>query len=151
LSGKPFEVFNPEVERPNFGGFMKLITGILITLAALTGHAQGNSCNMIKAEKEARDYLVASDMHNVRFIQPCLEIEIQKDINSRNVQRNFVQERLSVLNILAQIKQDKMSALIKCESTNTPGCKSEDDVLDADADAKRADVEKQRADGSRDW
>ena len=90
------------------------------------------------------------------IIQPCLEIAIQKQLVADKVtERNFKNEKLAVLGIIAAIKQAKMAAIVKCESTGTPGCGSLEDEneldLDADADAKRSDVEQQRANGSRDW
>ncbi len=133
---------------------MKLVAGILITLAALTSNAQSNNCNMLQVELEVRHFLASSSIIETRDLKPCLAIEVQKQLSANKMERNFDNERLAVLYIAASIKQDKMSAMIKCESTGTPGCgagDADESVLENDADLKNQGVEQERDNGTRDW
>ncbi len=138
---------------------MKFITGILITLTAWAAQAQLNQCNMITIEKQATQFLIAMSVFETRHIQPCLEIAIEKQLISSKVStRNFINERFAVLDILAEIKQTKTAAQVKCESSETPGCLAgtdaqslEDSELETDADQKRFDVELRRENSSQDW
>ncbi len=136
---------------------MKLVVGMLITLAALSSQAQANDCNMITLEKQARHFIVAMGAFDTRDIQPCLEQVIQKEMADKKQIRNFVNERLTVLDILAAIKNAKMASIVKCEASGAPGCMTEQEldeessVLENEADLKRSDVQQQRANGSRDW
>lgn len=133
---------------------MKLVAGILITLAALTSNAQSKNCNMLQVEQEVRHFLASSSILETRDIKPCLEIEVQKQLAANKMVRNFENERLAVLYTAAIIKQDKMSAMIKCESTGTPGCgagDADESILENDADLKNLGVEQERDNGTRDW
>lgn len=150
------------VEIVEFGGFMKLVAGILITLAALTSNAQSNNCSMLQVELEVRHFLASKSIIETRDIKPCLAIEVQRHLTAKKMERNFDNENLAVLYIAALInqdkmmsaKQDKMAAMIKCESTGTPGCgagDADESVLENEADLKNQGVEQERDNGTRDW
>ena len=142
---------------------MKLVVGLIITLAAVASQAQTPVCTNDQIRREARDFLAVSDVKGstVEFVQNCLQEALKKEAEiNRNIQTPRT-TRARVLNILAEIKHEELGALIKCETTGTPGCmsvnedsvfsKADEEMLARDADAKNKAVQEERANGSRDW
>ena len=153
---------------------MKLVAGLIITLVAVMGHAQAPVCTDVQIKKEARDFLVAADVYGAQleYIQDCLKAAIAKEAELNKRDKTARTTRSRVLNVLAEIKHADMAALIKCETSGTPGCiededeaaaigaaprnnrkfsKEEEEILASDADKKNEGVKQDRENGNRDW
>ncbi len=136
---------------------MKSLVVLFITLASLVSHAEVRLCTDAQIKHEARVYLYqVSQNQNFNQLSDCLKAAIDHEIKLEGGNLT-VQDR--VLRVLEIIHQDEMTAEIKCETTQTPGClgtdsdmiftPAEERMLQKDADLKREAIEKahERGDG----
>jgi hypothetical protein len=100
---------------------MKSLFAIIITMSALvtvSAHSAEKFCTNAQVKEEARNFLYAYRVHHVYFAQDCIKKEIVRVM----AENQKLDQKGAVLQALYELKQLEMSAFIKCESTNTPGC-----------------------------
>lgn len=114
---------------------------MIVSLIALSATAQtSEKCNQIQLEKEVSQYIKAKENSGVRFIGNCLAKALK--VASATNGAPLTEEQV-VLALKAGIDQDRQAAQVKGEifekaNSSETFSQSELDMLDADADLKRA-------------
>ena len=135
---------------------MKPVATLLILLTAMASYAAPQACTIEQIKKEGRNYFASKNILHKETIQECLKAAIDKDAELNSTLKDKSMD-IRVLNVLAEIKHAEMAGLIKCETTHTPGCLSEEKkpiftaedekLLERDADLKREAVRKAKENG----